>query len=74
MFASGNSEDSIKMDLSTLDAGSLYLYREGVFHLLIYIPALCALVQLLVWARFSLHGKRLAWVKNVRSGATYAMV
>ncbi|XP_077640800.1 transmembrane protein 180 isoform X3 [Lonchura striata] len=37
--------------------------RQGCFYLLVFVPIACALLQLLIWSQFSLHGKRLQLVK-----------
>ena len=75
MFASGNElGGSIKLDLSQLDSSTQELYKLGVFHLLVYIPIVCAVLQLLAWSQFTLHGQRLSWVKAVRQDMQYALV
>ncbi|KAM6266219.1 transmembrane protein 180 isoform 2-T2 [Porphyrio hochstetteri] len=40
--------------------------RQGCFYLLVFVPITCALLQLLSWSQFSLHGKRLQMVKAQR--------
>ncbi|XP_055575680.1 transmembrane protein 180 isoform X2 [Falco biarmicus] len=40
--------------------------RQGCFYLLVFVPITCALLQLLSWSQFSLHGKRLQRVKAQR--------
>uniref|UniRef100_A0A8B9IH09 Major facilitator superfamily domain containing 13A n=1 Tax=Anser cygnoides TaxID=8845 RepID=A0A8B9IH09_ANSCY len=42
--------------------------RQGCFYLLVFVPIACALLQLLTWSQFSLHGKRLQLVKAQRQG------
>lgn len=42
--------------------------RQGCFYLLVFVPITCALLQLLSWTQFSLHGKRLQMVKAQRQG------
>ena len=74
MFASGNEMGSIKMKFDSADHSTQADYKHGIFSLLIFIPIVCAIVQLLAWSRFSLHGKRLKWVKAMRSGAAYSTV
>uniref|UniRef100_U3I7B5 Major facilitator superfamily domain containing 13A n=2 Tax=Anas TaxID=8835 RepID=U3I7B5_ANAPP len=44
--------------------------RQGCFYLLVFVPIACALLQLLTWSQFSLHGKRLQMVKAQRQGLT----
>jgi hypothetical protein len=53
-----------------MDTSAVEAYRMGIFSLLIYIPVACAIVQLFAWSHFTLHGRRLHWVKSVRAGAT----
>ena len=69
---SGSDTGSLKMDLSDIDLVKQESYRLGVFHLLVYIPTVCAILQLLAWSQFSLRGKRLQWVKSVRAGYRFA--
>ncbi|KFO32319.1 transmembrane protein 180 isoform X1 [Fukomys damarensis] len=40
--------------------------RQGCFYLLVLVPITCALLQLLTWSRFTLHGQRLRTVKAQR--------
>ncbi|KAH3707374.1 transmembrane protein 180-like [Dreissena polymorpha] len=49
-------------------------FKQGCFNLLIYVPVACAVLQLIVWTQFSLHGKRLQAVKSRRSGLLYSHV
>ncbi|XP_062351980.1 transmembrane protein 180 isoform X3 [Cinclus cinclus] len=44
--------------------------RQGCFYLLVFVPITCALLQLLSWSQFSLHGKRLQAVKAQRQSLT----
>jgi len=62
------------MHHSAKDSASAEAYKQGVFLLLVYIPIVCGVVQLLVWSQFTLHGKRLNWVKKLRSGPGYERV
>ncbi|KAI1887053.1 hypothetical protein AGOR_G00202070 [Albula goreensis] len=45
--------------------------RQGCFYLLVFVPITCALLQLLAWSQFTLHGKRLQNVKALRQGAQH---
>ncbi|KAG5855261.1 hypothetical protein ANANG_G00047230 [Anguilla anguilla] len=45
--------------------------QQGCFYLLVFVPITCALLQLLAWSRFTLHGKRLQNVKALRQGAQH---
>ncbi|KAG5262743.1 hypothetical protein AALO_G00278380 [Alosa alosa] len=40
--------------------------RQGCFYLLVLVPITCALLQLLAWSRFTLHGRRLQGIKAQR--------
>ena len=71
IFATGQELGSIKPLHSLEDTQAASDYREGCFNLLVYVPVMCAITQLVVWSQFSLHGKRLQWVKSVREGSTH---
>ncbi|XP_066549248.1 transmembrane protein 180 [Amia ocellicauda] len=43
--------------------------RQGCFYLLVLVPITCALLQLLAWSQFTLHGKRLHSIKSLRQGS-----
>ncbi|XP_067858184.1 transmembrane protein 180 [Heptranchias perlo] len=46
--------------------------RQGCFYLLVFIPITCAVLQLLAWSQFSLHGKRLQTIKSLRQNTYQA--
>lgn len=46
--------------------------RQGCFYLLVFVPISCALLQLLAWSRFTLHGQRLQNIKTLRQGAQHS--
>ncbi|XP_046575539.1 transmembrane protein 180-like [Haliotis rubra] len=69
IFQSGKQGGSIKLSYNDMDTGTRAVHREGCFHLLVYVPIICAALQLLVWTQFSLHGRRLAQIKSAREGA-----
>ncbi len=46
--------------------------RQGCFYLLVFVPISCALLQLLAWSRFTLHGRRLQNIKTLRQGAQHS--
>ncbi|XP_052772156.1 transmembrane protein 180-like [Mya arenaria] len=73
IFESGRAAGSIKIQ-GGLDSAQQEEYKQGCFHLLVYIPVVCAITQLLVWTQFSLRGKRLRIVKAAREGALYSHV
>lgn len=43
--------------------------RMGCFQVLVYVPITCAVMQILLWSRFKLHGERLKIVMSQRIGA-----
>ncbi|XP_026866262.1 transmembrane protein 180 [Electrophorus electricus] len=45
--------------------------RQGCFYLLVFVPITCALLQLLAWSHFTLHGRRLQGIKALREGAQH---
>lgn len=42
--------------------------RWGCFYVLVYVPIICACLQIFAWSKFNLHGRRLNWVKSAREG------
>lgn len=42
--------------------------RWGCFYVLVFVPIVCACLQIFVWTRFKLHGGKLRWVKQMREG------
>jgi len=68
VFATGGETGSIKLNVADMTSDMKTEYQLGVFHLLVYVPLLCAVVQLWFWSRFTLHGKRLNWIKSMRGG------
>ncbi|XP_072768802.1 transmembrane protein 180 isoform X1 [Nerophis lumbriciformis] len=45
--------------------------RLGCFHMLVFVPITCALLQLAAWSRFTLHGRKLQGIKSSRQGAQH---
>jgi len=75
VFATGLESGSIKLNMENMSESAKMNYQVGVFNLLVTIPIWCAGFQLFVWSRFTLHTKRLQWVKSVRSNVfKYATV
>ncbi|XP_045190123.2 transmembrane protein 180-like [Mercenaria mercenaria] len=70
IFQTGQEFSSIK-PLHSSEGSVVSDYRQGCFNLLVYVPVVCALTQLAVWSQFSLHGRRLQWVKSMREGTTH---
>jgi len=68
VFAAGGETGSIKLNIADMTSDVKAEYQLGVFHLLVCVPLICAAVQLWFWSRFTLHGKRLNWIKSMRSG------
>lgn len=42
------------------------LYRDACFKVLVLVPILCSTVQLVAWSFYTLRGKRLYQIKNLR--------
>ena len=74
VFDSDSLGDSLKLDLSSMDAAGQQRYRIGVFQLLVYIPVVCAIFQLIAWSRFNLKDEKLRSVKAIREGSAYLAV
>jgi len=68
VFHSGGETGSIKLSIGDMTSDAKTEYQLGVFHLLVYVPLVCAVIQLWLWSRFTLHGKRLNWIKSMRGG------
>lgn len=68
VFATGGETGSIKLSIADMTSDMKAEYQLGVFHLLVYVPLICAAVQLLFWSQFTLHGKQLNWIKSLRGG------
>jgi len=68
VFAAGGETGSIKLSITDMKNDVKAEYQLGVFHLLVYVPLICATVQLWFWSRFTLHGKQLNWIKSLRGG------
>ncbi|KAL6094574.1 mfsd13a [Pungitius sinensis] len=45
--------------------------RLGCFHMVVFVPITCALLQLAAWSRFTLHGRKLQGIKASRQGAQH---
>ncbi|XP_053709908.1 transmembrane protein 180 [Synchiropus splendidus] len=48
--------------------------RLGCFYMLVFVPITCALLQLVVWSRFTLHGRKLQGIKNQRQGSQHGQL
>ncbi|XP_013383001.1 transmembrane protein 180 [Lingula anatina] len=68
IFQSGNEGGSIKLNMKTMPEHEKELQRQGCFTILVYIPIVCAILQLLAWSRFKLRGRRLRMIKSMRDG------
>jgi len=68
VFAAGGDTGSVKLSFADMTSDAKAEYQLGVFHLLVYVPLICAAVQLWFWSRFTLHGKHLNWIKSLRGG------
>ncbi|XP_071946971.1 transmembrane protein 180-like [Antedon mediterranea] len=56
------------LKMKNIESGNMDMLRLGCFNCLVYIPLLCAFLQIILWSKFTLHGKRLSWIKDARSG------
>ncbi|KAK3095028.1 hypothetical protein FSP39_009350 [Pinctada imbricata] len=74
IFETGNELGTLSIDKSKLSPEEFKQHQQGCFNLLVYIPIVCAVVQLLVWTQFSLHGSRLRWIKSLRAGAEHSVI
>lgn len=45
--------------------------RLGCFYMLVFVPITCALLQLVAWSRFTLHGRKLQGIKNMRQSTQH---
>lgn len=70
IFERGTLKDSVAA-VGALDTESSLPLRQGCFYLLVFVPISCALLQLLAWSRFTLHGRRLRGIKAMRQGAQH---
>ena len=68
MFATGGETGSLKLGVADMTDEVKTEYQLGVFRLLVFVPLVCAAVQLWFWSRFTLHGNRLNWIKSLRNG------
>ncbi|XP_068161415.1 transmembrane protein 180 [Antennarius striatus] len=48
--------------------------RLGCFYMLVCVPITCALLQLLAWSRFTLHGRKLQGIKSLRHMAHHGQL
>lgn len=48
-----------------LSASGQEAFRDALFAILVLIPIACALVQVLAWSRFSLHGRHLKEIRTM---------
>ena len=67
IFYSGSKTDNSDLLLGGDRTGSDV--RLGCFQVLVYVPIVCAVLQIVVWSQFKLHGKRLKVVTSQRIGA-----
>lgn len=68
VFAAGGETGSIKLSIADMTSDVKAEYQLGVFRILVYVPLICAVVQLWFWSHFTLHGKQLNWIKSLRGG------
>ncbi|OWF45357.1 transmembrane protein 180-like [Mizuhopecten yessoensis] len=74
IFQTSNKIVSLQLGDGEVGPSAHEQYRQGCFNLLVYIPILCAVVQIAVWSQFKLHGHRLRWVKSCRTGTDHSLI
>lgn len=57
------------IDIENVYESNIGDVKVGVFQVLVYTPIVCAMLQILLWNCFKLHGKRLKDVMSIRMGA-----
>lgn len=72
IFERNSVQDSAAAPPVSGQASSTVPLRQGCFYLLVFVPISCALLQLMAWSRFTLHGRRLQGVKAQRQGAQHS--
>lgn len=72
IFERNSVQDSVAAPPVSGQASSTVPLRQGCFYLLVFVPISCALLQLMAWSRFTLHGRRLQGVKAQRQGAQHS--
>lgn len=70
IFERGSHKDSMA-SVGVSHSQSFLPLRQGCFYMLVFVPISCALLQLLAWSRFTLHGRRLQGIKARRQGGQH---
>ncbi|XP_077992698.1 transmembrane protein 180-like [Glandiceps talaboti] len=73
VFQSGHDGGSIRL-AQNVNSEEKAMVEWGCFQCLVIVPIVCAILQLIAWSQFTLHGKRLKWVKSVRAGSAFSNV
>ncbi|XP_002738400.1 transmembrane protein 180-like [Saccoglossus kowalevskii] len=73
IFQSGHESGSIRLSQSS-SADDKAMVEWGCFQCLVFVPIICAIIQLIAWSQFTLRGRRLQWVKSVRAGSGFCDV
>lgn len=68
IFERDSVKDSVSGSHVASSSGNPPL-RLGCFYMLVFVPITCALLQLVAWSRFTLHGRKLQGIKALRQGA-----
>ncbi|XP_035262519.1 transmembrane protein 180 [Anguilla anguilla] len=71
IFERGAAKEAASAAEAVAGPAQAVTLQQGCFYLLVFVPITCALLQLLAWSRFTLHGKRLQNVKALRQGAQH---
>ncbi|CAC5418807.1 Transmembrane protein 180 [Mytilus coruscus] len=74
IFQQGSSVSGLNAEITSPNPTFLDQQRHGIFNMLVYVPIVCASLQLFIWSRFTLKNDRLKWVKSARSGAEHSIV
>ncbi|XP_076087135.1 transmembrane protein 180-like [Mytilus galloprovincialis] len=74
IFQQGSSVSGLNAEITSPNPLFLDQQRRGIFNMLVYVPIVCASLQLFIWSRFTLKNDRLKWVKSARSGAEHSIV
>ena len=49
------------------DPTRTHAYRQACFSVLVYVPIVCASLQIITWSFYKLHGAKLQHISNLRS-------
>lgn len=61
--APGTSVNSIQ----PMNPTQTLMYRQACFSILVYVPIVCASVQIVTWSFYKLHGTKLKQISSLRA-------